>query len=55
MKDKGLKYVVGTSKGIELFIDADFARDWNISESCNADNLLSRKGFIICFRGIPIY
>jgi len=54
-KNKGLKCTVDKSKGIELFVDADFAGGWNINESYNADNLLSRTGFVICYAGIPIY
>ena len=54
-KDKGLRYKIDKSKGIELFVDADFAGGWNINDSYNTDNLLSRTGFVICYAGIPIY
>jgi len=54
-KDKGITCKIDRSKGIELFIDADFAGGWNILDSYNTDNLLSRTGFIICYAGIPIY
>jgi len=54
-KDKGLRCKVDKTKGIELHVDANFAGDWNAQDSHNADNLLSRTGFIISYTGIPIY
>ncbi len=36
--------------GIECYVDSDFAGGWNITTSADADNVMSRTGFVI-----PIY
>jgi hypothetical protein len=41
--------------GIECYIDADFAGGWNITTSTNADNVVSRTGFVITYANCPIY
>ena len=42
------------SKGLEVYVDADFAGAWNTADSENADNVLSRTGFVICYANCPI-
>ena len=59
------KYLLGTaefglifspeiSKGLEVFVDADFAGGWNKADAENADNVLSRTGFVIRLFGAPV-
>ena len=46
--DKGITYNVDKTKGLEVYVDADIAGSWNAADSDNADNVLSRTGFVIC-------
>jgi hypothetical protein len=41
--------------GIECYVDADFAGGWNITTSADADNVMSRTGFVITYANCPIY
>jgi hypothetical protein len=41
--------------GIECFVDADFAGGWNITTSTDADNVMSRTGFVMTYANCPIY
>ena len=34
-------------KGIEVYVDADFAGGWDPADSMNADNIYSRTGYVI--------
>ena len=52
--DGGIIYKVDTSKGLEVYADADFAGGWDKADSENADNVLSRTGFVICYANCPI-
>ena len=52
--DKGIIYKVDKSKGLEVYVDADFAGAWNAADAENADNVLSRTGFVICYANCPI-
>jgi hypothetical protein len=42
---RGIIYKVDKSKGIEVYVDANFAGGWSSADSENADNILSRTGF----------
>ena len=43
------------SKGLEVFVDADFARNWDRDEaSTDDDTACSRHGYIIRYMGCPI-
>jgi hypothetical protein len=37
---------IDKSKGIEVYIDADFAGGWSSADADNADNVLLRTGWI---------
>ena len=39
--DKGIVYKVDKTKGIEVYVDADFAGNWANADADNADNVLS--------------
>ena len=52
--DRGVIYTIDKSRGLEVYVDADFAGGWNMADATNADNVLSRTGFVICYAGCPI-
>jgi hypothetical protein len=45
---------VDKSKGLKVYADTDFAGGWCAADSENADNVLSRTGFVICYANCPI-
>ena len=53
-KDRGIIFNPDPKRGLECFVDADFAGGWNILEPGNPDNVLSRTGFVIYYAGCPI-
>ncbi len=44
---KGMIYKPDSTKGIEVYVDADFARGWDPEDTMNADNIYSRTGYVI--------
>ena len=52
--DKGIIYNVDRTKGLEVYTDANSAGGWHTSDSDNADNVLSRTGFVICYANCPV-
>jgi hypothetical protein len=54
-RDKGIKYMVDLSKGLECYVDADFAGGWDQNDPQDASNLFSRSGFVIKYADCPIY
>ena len=46
-KDKGLLLQPDTSKGLELFVDVDFAGNWDPDDTSNIDTSRLRHGFVI--------
>ena len=53
-KDKGLIFKPDLSRGIECFVDADFAGSWNAIDAENPANVLSRTGYVIMYAGCPL-
>ena len=53
--DRGFICKEDCSKGLECFVDADFAGGWNADDPLNPENVLSRTGFVITYAGIPIF
>ena len=53
-KTRGIKYYPDASKGIECFVDADFAGNWNRADANNPENVLSCTGFVIFYAGCPV-
>ena len=45
--DSGVIYTIDKTKGIEVYVDTDFTGGWDSADSSNADNVLSRTGFVI--------
>ncbi len=41
--------------GIGCYVDADFAGGYNITTYADADNIMTRTGFVITYTNCPIY
>ncbi len=46
-REKGMIYKPDSTKGIKVYVDADFAGGWDPADSMNADNIYSRTGYVI--------
>jgi len=53
-KDKGLILKPDKSKGIECFVDADFAGAYDKQNSEDEENVLSRTGYVIKYANCPV-
>ena len=53
-KDKGIVFKPDPTKGLECFVDADFAGNWDKADASNADAVMSRTGYVIMYAGCPI-
>ncbi|KAL7447624.1 hypothetical protein ACHAXS_000022, partial [Conticribra weissflogii] len=53
--DKGLIYKPNLSRGVECYVDADFAGGWASGDNSNLESVLSRTGFVLMYAGCPIY
>ena len=51
---RGVIYTIDKSRGLEVYVDADFSGGWNMAYSTNADNVLSITGFVIFCAGCPV-
>ena len=54
-KDKRMIYRPDPKRGLEVFVDADFAGGWDPEDAENADNVSSRTGYVICYAGCPMF
>ncbi len=54
-KDKGMKYTPDSTKGIEVYVDANFAGGWVPGDPLSTENVYSRTGYVIQYAGCPIY
>ena len=52
--DKGIHYKPDSSRGLEVFVDADFAGGWSSGDHNNPACVLSRTGYVIMYAGCPI-
>ena len=48
-------YAPDPKRGLEVWVDADFAGGWDPSEADNADNVYSHTGFVIYYAGCPVF
>ncbi len=48
-------YKSDSTKGNEVFVDADFAGVWDPDDALNADNVYSYTGYVICYAGCPVF
>ena len=53
-KDKGLKFKPDLSRGLECFVDADWAGSWQKRSSTDPLSAHSRTGYVIMYAGCPI-
>ena len=53
-KDKGTILRPNKEKGLEVYVDADFAGNWDPDEHGDPDTARSRHGYFITFAGCPI-
>ena len=53
-KDKGTILRPDPTRDLEVFVDADFAGNWDPEESLDRDTARSRHGYIIMYKGCPI-
>jgi hypothetical protein len=54
-RKQGIIYMPNRSKGLECYEDADFARGWSQANAANAENVLSRTGYVIMYANCPIH
>jgi hypothetical protein len=47
-------YKPDRSKGLECYVDANFAGGWTQADASNAENVLSRTGYVIMYDSCPI-
>lgn len=52
--EKGIIFKPNKNKGLECFVDADFAGGWNQSDAEDASTVLSRTGFVIMYSDCPV-
>jgi hypothetical protein len=52
---RGIIYEPDPTKGLECYVDADFAGSWSQADAQDADAVLSRAGIVIFYAGCPVY
>jgi hypothetical protein len=52
--ERGLIFKVDKTKGLKVNVDTNFAGGWSCADADNADNVLSRTGFVICYANCPL-
>ena len=53
-KERGIKFTPNKDRGMECYVDADFAGSWDKADSGNPENVLSRTGYILYYYGCPV-
>ncbi len=53
-KNKGIIYAPDPSRGLEVYVDADFAGTFDHLDPDNIDTARSRHGYIITYAGMPV-
>ena len=54
-KREGIVYNPDITKGIECYVDVEFAGGWQQADSHKPDNILSRTGMVIMYANCPIF
>ena len=54
-KEDGIIYSPDMTKGLECYVDADFAGGWMKANGDDPDNVLSRTGMVIMYANCPVY
>ena len=50
----GVVYRSNIEKGIECYIDANFAGGWDQADADNAENVMLHMGYVITYAGCPV-
>ena len=53
-RDRGIVFRPDMMKGLELYVDADFAGNWKKADKDSPENCLSRTGYIFKYNNCPI-
>ena len=53
-QDKVIPYKPDMTRGLECYIDADFAGGWSSGDHTNPECVLSRTGFVIMYAGCTL-
>ena len=53
-RDKGIIYRPDIKRGLECYVDADFAGGWKYGNHDIPESVFSRTGFVIMYAGCPI-
>ena len=53
-RKRGIIYKPNKFKGLECYVDANFAGGWSQADAYNANNVLSRTGYILMYTNCPI-
>ena len=53
-QDKGIHYKPDMTRGLECYVDADFAGGWSSGDHTNPECVLSIMGFVIMYDGCPL-
>ena len=54
-RERGLIFKPDKNIRIEVFVDADFAGNWNSAEGSDPVSVLSRSGFMVMYANCPLY
>jgi hypothetical protein len=54
-KTRRIWYKIDHSKGLECYVDANFAGGWDLKDLHDTSNLMLRAGFVIKYADCPIY
>ena len=52
--DRGIVYHPDKTKGIECYVDSDFAGGWSQADADNTENVMSRTGYAIYYVECPV-
>ena len=54
-RDKGIVLKADSTRGLEVYVDADFAGNWDKElAGFDKDTARSRHGYVICYAGVPV-
>ena len=53
-KNKGIVFQPNSERGLECYVDADYAGGWSKVDAQNPENVLSRTGYVIFYAACPL-
>ena len=53
-RDNGMIYRPDITRGLECYVDADFAGGWKYGNQDSPESVLSHTGFVMMYSGCPI-